>query len=130
MPIRHGKPEPQSIGPAHRPSCTTIPRAPQALRTKPCTRDTMALQLNDTAPDFEADTTSGHIRFHDWMDGKWTVLFSHPMDFTPVCTTERGRLAKIAHEGGQRGVKLVELSGDRVAEHSGCAADNRDPAGN
>ena len=56
----------------------------------------MTLQIGDTAPDFEAHTTLGHIHFHDWLDGKWAVLFSHPKDFTPVCTTELGHLAKIA----------------------------------
>ena len=70
----------------------------------------MALQIGDTAPDFEAHTTVGHIRFHDWLNGKWAVLFSHPKDFTPVCTTELGYLAKIEHEFRKREVKIIELS--------------------
>jgi alkyl hydroperoxide reductase subunit AhpC len=62
----------------------------------------MALQIGDTAPDFEAETTQGQIRFHDWMGDGWAVLFSHPKDFTPVCTTELGYMAKIKPELGQR----------------------------
>jgi alkyl hydroperoxide reductase subunit AhpC len=89
----------------------------------------MALQLNDTAPDFEADTTAGRIRFHEWMDGKWTVLFSHPKDFTPVCTTELGELAKMQREFETRDVKLIELSVDSVADHSRWAVDIKDAGG-
>jgi alkyl hydroperoxide reductase subunit AhpC len=89
----------------------------------------MALQIGDTAPDFEADTTTGHIRFHDWMDGKWAVLFSHPKDFTPVCTTELGYLARIEHEFEKRGVKIIELSVDAVADHTRWAADIRETEG-
>jgi thioredoxin-dependent peroxiredoxin len=89
----------------------------------------MALQIGDTAPDFEADTTAGHIRFHDWMDGKWTVLFSHPKDFTPVCTTELGYLAKIEHEFEKRGVKIIELSVDAVADHARWAVDIKESEG-
>jgi len=89
----------------------------------------MALQIGDTAPDFEADTTAGRIRFHDWMDGKWTVLFSHPKDFTPVCTTELGQLARMEHEFERRGVKLIELSVDSVADHAKWAVDIKEAEG-
>jgi thioredoxin-dependent peroxiredoxin len=87
------------------------------------------LQINDTAPDFTADTTEGRIRFHDWIDGSWAVLFSHPKDFTPVCTTELGYLAKIKPEFDKRGVKIIELSVDPVEEHSGWAADIKETHG-
>ena len=89
----------------------------------------MALQLGDTAPDFEAHTTVGHIRFHDWMDGHWTVLFSHPKDFTPVCTTELGVLARMEHEFEKRGVKLIELSIDSVADHAKWSVDIKQSQG-
>jgi alkyl hydroperoxide reductase subunit AhpC len=70
----------------------------------------MSLQLNDTAPDFEAATTEGTIRFHDWIGNNWVVLFSHPKDFTPVCTTELGYMAKIKPEFDKCGVKIIGLS--------------------
>ena len=72
----------------------------------------MALQLGDVAPDFEADTTEGRIKFHDWIGDSWAVLFSHPKDFTPVCTTELGYMASIEPELGKGGVKIIGLSID------------------
>ncbi|HXK26544.1 MAG TPA: peroxiredoxin [Myxococcota bacterium] len=83
----------------------------------------MALQLGDVAPDFEADTTEGRIRFHDWIGNGWAVLFSHPKDFTPVCTTELGAVAKRKSEFERRGVKVIGLSVDPVTDHKKWAAD-------
>ena len=83
----------------------------------------MALQLGDTAPDFEADTTTGKIRFHEWLGGSWAVLFSHPKDFTPVCTTELGYMARIKPEFDKRGVKIIGLSVDAVGDHDRWAMD-------
>jgi alkyl hydroperoxide reductase subunit AhpC len=77
----------------------------------------MALQLGDTAPDFEADTTEGRIRFHDWLGDSWAVFVSHPKDFTPVCTTELGTMARIKGEFDKRGVKLIGISVDTVDDH-------------
>jgi alkyl hydroperoxide reductase subunit AhpC len=83
----------------------------------------MALTIGDTAPDFEAETTEGTIRFHDWIGDSWAVLFSHPRDFTPVCTTELGYMAKIKPEFDRRGVKVIGLSVDPLANHSKWADD-------
>ena len=83
----------------------------------------MALTIGDTAPDFEAETTEGKIRFHDWIGDKWAVLFSHPKDFTPVCTTELGYMARIKPEFDRRGVKIIGLSVDPVGNHAKWAAD-------
>ncbi len=89
----------------------------------------MALQLNDTAPDFEAETTEGKIRFHDWIGSNWVVLFSHPGDFTPVCTTELGYMAKIKPEFDRRGVKIIGLSVDPTNRHADWASDIKETQG-
>ena len=89
----------------------------------------MALQLGDTAPDFEAQTTEGRIRFHDWVGDSWAVLFSHPKDFTPVCTTELGYMAKIKPEFDKRGVKVIGLSVDPVDRHVDWAKDIEETQG-
>jgi thioredoxin-dependent peroxiredoxin len=83
----------------------------------------MSLQINDVAPDFEADTTEGHIRFHDWIDDSWAVLFSHPKDFTPVCTTELGYMARIKPEFDKRNTKIIGLSVDALRDHDRWAND-------
>jgi thioredoxin-dependent peroxiredoxin len=89
----------------------------------------MALQLGDTAPDFEAQTTEGRIRFHDWIGDSWAVLFSHPKDFTPICTTELGYMAKIKPEFDKRGVKVIGLSVDPVDRHTDWAKDIEETQG-
>ncbi|HZR36258.1 MAG TPA: peroxiredoxin [Nevskia sp.] len=83
----------------------------------------MALQLGDIAPDFEAETTAGRIRFHDWLGNSWGVLFSHPRDYTPVCTTELGYTAKLKPEFEKRGVKVIGLSVDPLGSHEGWSKD-------
>jgi thioredoxin-dependent peroxiredoxin len=89
----------------------------------------MALQLGDTAPDFMAETTEGPISFHDWIGDSWTVLFSHPRDFTPVCTTELGYMAKIKPEFDRRGVKIIGLSVDPTERHVEWARDIEETQG-
>ena len=89
----------------------------------------MALRLGDTAPDFTADSTAGEIRFHDYLGQGWGILFSHPKDFTPVCTTELGRVAALKPEWDRRGVKVVGLSVDTVEDHEGWAGDIEDVTG-
>ena len=89
----------------------------------------MGLQIGDTAPDFEAETTEGRIRFHDWIGDSWAVLFSHPKDFTPVCTTELGYMAKIKPEFDKRGVKIIGLSVDPVDKHEGWSKDIEETQG-
>src|SRR5262249_11326390 len=95
----------------------------------PAWRFVMTLAINDTAPDFEAETTDGKIRFHDWIGDKWAVLFSHPKDFTPVCTTELGYMAKIKPEFDKRGVKIIGLSVDPTDKHVGWANDIKETQG-
>ena len=89
----------------------------------------MALQLGDTAPDFEADTTEGRIRFHDWLGDSWAVMFSHPRNFTPVCTTELGYMANIKPEFDKRGVKIIGLSVDPVGNHEQWSRDIEETQG-
>lgn len=90
----------------------------------------MAIRLGDTAPDFTAVTTEGTITFHDWLGDSWAVLFSHPKDFTPVCTTELGSLAGLKSEFDKRNVKVIGLSVDPVEDHRRWAADIKETQGN
>ena len=89
----------------------------------------MALQIGDTAPDFEADTTEGRIRFHDWIGDSWAVLFSHPRDFTPVCTTELGYMAKIKPDFDRRNVKIIAISTDPGENHEKWVRDIEETQG-
>ena len=87
------------------------------------------MRINDVAPDFEAQTTEGRIKFHEWIGDNWAVLFSHPKDFTPICTTELGYMARIKPEFDKRGVKIIGLSVDPVERHAGWAADIKETQG-
>jgi thioredoxin-dependent peroxiredoxin len=89
----------------------------------------MSLRINDTVPDFTAQTTKGEIRFHDWIGDGWAILFSHPKDFTPVCTTELGYMAKLAPEFAKRNCKVIGLSVDPVDNHARWAADIEETQG-
>lgn len=89
----------------------------------------MTLQIGAVAPNFEADTTEGHIHFHDWIGNSWALLFSHPKDFTPVCTTELGTLARLKPEFDKRGVKLLGLSVDPVDKHQKWSEDIKETQG-
>lgn len=89
----------------------------------------MSLRLGDTAPDFEADTTQGRIRFHDWLGDSWGVLFSHPKNYTPVCTTELGYTAKLKPEFDKRHVKAIGLSVDKLEDHHGWSRDIEETQG-
>ena len=89
----------------------------------------MAILIGDTAPDFEAETTQGHIHFYDYIDGKWAVLFSHPKNFTPVCTTELGYTAKLKPDFDKRGVVVLGLSVDELGNHAGWSKDIEETQG-
>ncbi len=89
----------------------------------------MAIRLGDTAPDFTAQSTEGEVHFHQWMGDNWAVLFSHPKDFTPVCTTELGAVAKLKPEFDKRGIKIIGLSVDGVRDHESWSKDIEDTQG-
>src|SRR5678810_874291 len=92
-------------------------------------RQPMSLQLGDVAPDFETDSTEGRIEFHKWLGNSWGVLFSHPKDFTPVCTTELGATAKLKAEFDKRNVKVVAVSVDPIDSHKGWVGDIEETQG-
>src|SRR5437764_14525543 len=129
---------PAEPGPKSRPSRSTFPvRAGKVSCGSSPVDDgpliqkeaSMAVQLGDTAPDFTADTTEGEIKFHDWLGDSWAVLFSHPKDFTPVCTTELGYMANIKPEFDRRGVKIIGLSVDATGDQERWARDIEETQG-
>ncbi len=89
----------------------------------------MAIRLGDTAPDFTAETTDGSLRFHEWLGDSWGILFSHPKDYTPVCTTELGAVAKLHDEFQKRGTKVIGLSVDPLSDHKGWVGDIEETQG-
>jgi alkyl hydroperoxide reductase subunit AhpC len=107
-------------------AATTIASAPFRLHSK---ENHMSLSIGSTAPDFEAETSEGPIKFHDWIGDSWAVLFSHPRNFTPVCTTELGYMASIEPEFKRRGVKIIGLSVDPVENHAKWAKDIEETQG-
>jgi alkyl hydroperoxide reductase subunit AhpC len=110
--------------------CNFAPFAARFAVSLDATReDPMSLRINDTAPDFEAETTEGKIRFHDWIGDDWVVLFSHPKDFTPVCTTELGYMAGLKPEFEKRNCKIIGISVDPVEDHTRWARDIEDTMG-
>ena len=116
-------------------ACSVGPRAPissaarERLVDGPEREEEMAILIGDTAPDFEAETTEGHIHFYDYIEGKWAVLFSHPKNFTPVCTTELGYTAKLKPEFDKRGVVVLGLSVDELKNHAGWSKDIEETQG-
>src|SRR5215218_8724340 len=115
----------------HRADAGSTTSSPVTQRTTPkqSKEHIMSLRINDTAPDFTAQTTQGTIKFHEWIGDKWAILFSHPKDFTPVCTTELGYMAKIEPEFTKRNAKLIGLSIDPVDNHSRWAGDIKETQG-
>jgi alkyl hydroperoxide reductase subunit AhpC len=101
----------------------------EELGQKPKGKSTMSLRINDVAPDFTAETTHGTIHFHEWIGDNWAVLFSHPKDFTPVCTTELGAVAGLESDFAKRGAKVIGLSVDPVENHSKWAEDIKEVTG-
>jgi thioredoxin-dependent peroxiredoxin len=113
-------PHAKKVSPRRRVALTFDPYPKEAL---------MTLRIGDTAPNFQADTTQGRIDFHDWIGDKWAVLFSHPKDFTPVCTTELGYMARIKPEFDRRNAKVIGLSADPVEDHNRWAKDIEETQG-